>query len=47
MLAPNGDHRSPGGVISAFCERKTTTSDAPGVGLERDGAEARDGVDNA
>ena len=36
----------PGGHISAFCEPETDDVDSPGVGLERDGAERRDRVDD-
>ena len=36
----------PGGVISAFCEPEIDDVHAPFVGLERDCAEARDGVDD-
>ena len=36
----------PGGVISAFCEPGHDDVGAPGVGLERHGAQARHGVDH-
>ena len=38
--------RGPGGHISAFCEPERTTSIAPGVRLERHGAERGDRVDD-
>ena len=41
-----GANASPGGVISAFCEPDDDDVDAPGVRLERDRTERRDGVDD-
>ena len=36
----------PGGHIKAFCDPETTTSMPQSVGLERNGAETRNGVDD-